>query len=289
MKTAAVRTKPTKYRNLSGADCYRRFRRNHYLLSGVGIALLILTAAVYIPRTEELSFWLYLMTILFLVAACRIVLWMNAAGAYHILYTDCDPVKFLEFLEVQRKKLKKPVQRSNDHLICAMAFAYLEDWDAVYRELTQFQAFRSKNRSLNYAHLNLLGDYCLAKGMMEDFESCRRQLLAMAEQGKPREKKQVDQILRVWDRRLAWIKKDRVREREILCQLLQEKKYLIQEVAWTFRLAQLDLLEGDLENARTRLRFVMEYGNTMAVRAWAEEIWNTQNETGEMNHEYDTE
>ena len=250
MKTAAVRTKPTKYRNLSGADCYRRFRRNHYLLSGIGIALLILTAAVYIPRTEELSFWLYLMTILFLVAACRIVLWMNAAGAYHILYTDCDP---------------------------------------VYRELTQFQAFRSKNRSLNYAHLNLLGDYCLAKGMMEDFESCRRQLLAMAEQGKPREKKQVDQILRVWDRRLAWIKKDRVREREILCQLLQEKKYLIQEVAWTFRLAQLDLLEGDLENARTRLRFVMEYGNTMAVRAWAEEIWNTQNETGEMNHEYDTE
>ena len=56
MKTAAVRTKPTKYRNLSGADCYRRFRRNHYLLSGIGIALLILTRDVLETCIDVLGF-----------------------------------------------------------------------------------------------------------------------------------------------------------------------------------------------------------------------------------------
>ena len=157
-----------------------------------------------------------------------------------------------------------------------------------------------RNRSLLYSHLNLLGDYCLVKDQKDDFEACRRQLLALEEQGKPREKKLADQLLLVWDRRIACVTQDRKREREILNQLLLgQKRYLSQEVAWTFRLAQLDLLDGNVEQAGQRLRFVMEYGNTMAARTWAEELWNRQDwsleqknnqeETGEKENGNDTE
>ena len=82
-------------------------------------------------------------------------------------------------------------------------------------------------------------------------------------------------------------------------QLLSQKRYLIQQVTWTFRLAQLDLLEGERINARERLKTVREYGNTLTLRAWAEEIWNAQGfaceqeenqkETGEINNGNDTE
>ena len=81
--------------------------------------------------------------------------------------------------------------------------------------------------------------------------------------------------------------------------MLGQKRYLSQEVAWTFRLAQLDLLDGNVEQAGQRLRFVMEYGNTMAARTWAEELWNRQDwsleqknnqeETGEKENGNDTE
>ena len=176
----------------------------------------------------------------------------------------------------------------------------MEDWDAVYRELVQFQAPAVRNRSLLYSHLNLLGDYCLVKDQKDDFEACRQQLLALEQQGKPREKKLADQLLLVWDRRIACVTQDRKREREILNQLLLgQKRYLSQEVAWTFRLAQLDLLDGNVEQAGQRLRFVMEYGNTMAARTWAEELWNRQDwsleqknnqeETGEKENGNDTE
>ena len=63
--------------------------------------------------------------------------------------------------------------------------------------------------------------------------------------------------------------------------------------------AQLDLLDGNVEQAGQRLRFVMEYGNTMAARTWAEELWNRQDwsleqknnqeETGEKENGNDTE
>ena len=144
-----------------------------------------------------------------------------------------------------------------------------------------------------------MGDYCLANDQKEDFEACRSQLLALTAEGKPREKKLADEILMVWDRRIACILQDREKERELLNQLLSQKRYLIQQVTWTFRLAQLDLLEGERINARERLKTVREYGNTLTLRAWAEEIWNAQGfaceqeenqkETGEINNGNDTE
>lgn len=300
MKTGTVRTKPTKYRDLDAAGCLRRFQRIRFLLSGVAIALVILTAAVFLMNSEKLSFGLYLFLILLILLVFFVALTLHVAGIYQILYTDCDPVKFLEIVGRLQKKSRKPSVKSNYHLLSAVALSYLEDWDAVYGELTQFQAFRTKGRSLKYSHLNLLGDYCLAKDRQEDFEACRQQLLTLTEGGKARENKLVGQILLVWDRRIACLKQDRTREREILERLLlEQKKYLSQEVAWTFRLAQLDLLDGETEHAEKRLRFVMQYGNTMAVRAWAEEIWNRQDwslkqennqkKTGEIDDGNDTE
>ena len=300
MKTTDVRRKPSKYRNLDAAGCIRRFQRVRFLLTGIAVALIILTAAVFITHTEELSLGLYFIVILLILLVFFAALALHVAGVYQILYTDCDPVKFLEVLGRQSRKLKRPSQKSSHHLLCAAALSYLEDWDAVYRELVQFQAPAVRNRSLLYSHLNLLGDYCLVKDQKDDFEACRRQLLALEEQGKPREKKLADQLLLVWDRRIACVTQDRKREREILNQLLLgQKRYLSQEVAWTFRLAQLDLLDGNVEQAGQRLRFVMEYGNTMAARTWAEELWNRQDwsleqknnqeETGEKENGSDTE
>lgn len=276
MKTTEVRRKPTKYRNLDAAGCIRRFQRGRFLLTGIAIALIILTAAVFITHTEELSLGLYFFLIVLILLVFLAALALHAAGVYQILYTDCDPVKFLEILGRLQKKSRRPAVKNNYYLLKAVSLSYLEDWDAVYRELAQFQAFRVKARSLKYSHLNLLGDYCLVKDRKEDFEACRQQLFALVQQGKPREKKLVDSLLLIWDRRIACVTQDRKREREILNQLLKQKKYLSQEVSWTFRLAQLDLLDGNLEQARQRLQFVREYGNTMAVHAWAEELWNRQ-------------
>lgn len=302
MKTENVRTKPTKYREMDAAACDRRFQRGRFLLAGIAIVLILLNAAIFLTHTEELSIGLYILIMLLIVLAFWTALVLRAASLYQILYTDCDPVKFLQILELQKKRLRRKSYRNNHHLLCAIAWAYLEDWDAVYRELSQFQASQVKNRNLKYSHLNLLGDYCLVKDQKEDFDACRRQLLALSEGRKAREKKLAAQVLLVWDRRIACMKQDRKREREILQQLLAgQKKYLIQETAWTFRLAQLDLMDGKEKDAEGRLRFAAQYGNTMAVRAWAEELLSRQNQpapcvqeykqekTGEMNDGNDTE
>ena len=304
MTAENVRIKPTKYRDLDAAACDRLFLKGRYLLTGLGIALLLVTLAVFLIH-RELSFWLYLLIIVLIVFVFRRLLAMQLAGLYHILYTDCDPVKFLQLMEVQGKRLGKKAGRTTRHMIRAMALSYLEDWDAVYQELGQFQARQVKNRNLKYLHLNLLGDYCLAKDQREDFEACRQQLLKLGENGKARDKVFVDRVLLVWDRRIACLGQDRERERESLQKLLAEqKKYLIQVVIWNFRLAQLDLLEGREEDAEARLRFAAEYGNTLPVRAWAEELlerelqplpeaWADREEkeerTGEKDHGNDTE
>ena len=304
MTAENVRIKPTKYRDLDAATCDRRFLKGRHLLTGLGIALLLVTMAVFLAH-RELSFWLYLLIIVLIVLGFRLLLAMQLAGLYHILYTDCDPVKFLQLMEVQGKRLGKKAGRTTRHLLRAMALSYLEDWDAVYQELGQFQARQVKNRSLKYLHLNLLGDYSLVKDQREAFEACRQQLLKLAGNGKARDKKLVDQILLVWDRRIACVTQDREREREVLLKLLgRQKKYLIQEVIWGFRLAQLDLLEGKEKDAEARLRFAAEYGNTLPVRAWAKELlerqlqplpepWadreEKQERTGERNHGNDTE
>ena len=305
MTAENVRIKPTKYRDLDAAACDRRFLRGRLLLGAVCIALVLLNLAVSLTFEEAVSFWQYLLIMLLIVAAFWILLIRWAAGLYQILYTDCDPVKFLQILELQKKRLRRKRYKSNHRLIRAMALSYLEDWDAVYQELGQFQARQVKNRSLKYLHLNLLGDYSLVKDQREAFEACRQQLLKLTGNGKARDKKLVDQILLVWDRRIACVTQDREREREVLLKLLgRQKKYLIQEVIWGFRLAQLDLLEGKEKDAEARLRFAAEYGNTLPVRAWAKELlerqlqplpepWadreEKQERTGERNHGNDTE
>ncbi len=147
MKTTDVRRKPSKYRNLDAAGCIRRFQRVRFLLTGIAVALIILTAAVFITHTEELSLGLYFIVILLILLVFFAALALHVAGVYQILYTDCDPVKFLEVLGRQSRKLKRPSQKSSHHLLCAAALSYLEDWDAVYRELVQFQAPAVRNRS----------------------------------------------------------------------------------------------------------------------------------------------
>ena len=294
-----IRTKPTKYRSLDAAACVRRYLRGTWLAVGIAIVLVLVTAGVFLTHTQELSLWLYLFLILLILAGYTVVIGLRAMELYHILYTDCDPVKFLEILQRLQKKTKRARARNTLHLQCALTLSYLNDWDGAYRELTQFRADRCRNRNLKLSHLNLLGDYCLAKDQKEDFEACRSQLLALTAEGNPREKKLADEILMVWDRRIACILQDREKERELLNQLLSQKRYLIQQVTWIFRLAQLDLLEGERINARERLKTVREYGNTLTLRAWAEEIWNAQGfaceqeenqkETGEINNGNDTE
>lgn len=281
-----IRLKPTKYRKLNAEACIRKYRRETWLTAGTAIVLVVLIAAVFLMNVEELSLWLYLLLIFLILLIYYVSTVRRALGLYDILYTDCDPVKFLEILRGLQKKSRKRSVLNMLHLQCATTLCYLEDWDGVYSELAAFRAGLCRNRKLLYIHLNLLGDYCLIKDQREDFEACRTQLLTLAENGKAGEKKLVSQILQIWDRRIACLKQDREQEREILNSLLSQKKYLIQEVNWRFRLAQLDLLAGEDEQAREGMQFVMKYGNTLAVREWAQKILEG---TGVINNGNDTE
>ena len=88
MKTTDVRRKPSKYRNLDAAGCIRRFQRVRFLLTGIAVALIILTAAVFITHTEELSLGLYFIVILLILLVFFAALALHVAGIYQILYTD---------------------------------------------------------------------------------------------------------------------------------------------------------------------------------------------------------
>ena len=99
-----IRTKPTKYRSLDAAACVRRYLRGTWLAVGIAIVLVLVTAGVFLTHTQELSLWLYLFLILLILAGYTVVIGLRAMELYHILYTDCDPVKFLEILQRLQKK-----------------------------------------------------------------------------------------------------------------------------------------------------------------------------------------
>ena len=80
MTAENVRIKPTKYRDLDAAACDRLFLKGRYLLTGLGIALLLVTMAVFLIH-RELSFWLYLLIIVLIVfvfGCCLRCIWQDS-------------------------------------------------------------------------------------------------------------------------------------------------------------------------------------------------------------------
>lgn len=263
----------TKYKAKTAEECVRQLRGRSQLQRGLILALALLVL-VLIFAADRLGLAVRLLIFVYLLLFAFII--MSGLGFLRlqgVLITDCDPVKYLEIMRRLQQKDRKGRAKNTYGLEQAKALWYLGETEEMYRVLCSLE-LKKRQVLLKYSHLNLLGNYCLFHRQMEDFEACKNTLLAMRQEVKPgsRKDKQILEILEIWDCYAVRIEGERERERTLLTERLAKATCQIQMVNYFYRLAELDLDDGELENTRERLRYVCEHGGTTWMKREAERI-----------------
>ncbi len=257
-----------KYTGKTPEEIVREYRRGLRMKQG----LLILVYVVYFVAALWLIWWkkagsLTVLLSCLLLALCIVLLKIWISWGFlpvnRILNQDCDPVTYTAVCHL----LRGVYQRRRNRLNIAVHEVAGIQWCGRFSEALELMdglAIPEKAVNLQLIARNVrfncyvkLGDLETARRVREETERYAGTIRKAPLQ------KQGAQLLNIMDSGLAFYGGDYETARRLEEALSTFYTADVQKVSSAFRLARADLAQGERENARARLEFVLERGGTL--------------------------
>lgn len=261
----------SKYKDLSVDESIKKYSTNLRLIAILGILAVMIDAFLVFANKINLGIYgISIFLILYIVFIFRNINWMNLN---HILYTDCDPQKYLELLNILEKRDKKKRAFNTLNLSKAYGYYYTNELDLM-KECLYKVNFKRQNIKILLVTINLWLNYAIKTKNEEIYNEYYNKLYNIV----PKNKKEEDLIEEVKDiiKLNKCIEEKNEKEAEELIKKSEQRaKFLFTLVLNNFYKAQVNLMVGNNEEARKNLEFVIENGNTMYKKIEAEELLKT--------------
>lgn len=272
----------TKYYNLSPEEVMKKHRRTHRTIQVISILGLFIILIFIFAIPEGKSNWSVILHILqdlgLLVIAvligiiARTFMFLNGANLQQILFNDCDPVKYLKVYEIMKSYAKRERAVSTVNLYKACGYYYIEEFDTMAKCLDQVN-FEKIPLPSEILRLNLWGNYGLSTGHMDIYQDSLGKLLKINNGNiKKIYQDQINNVINSWKLKETIQAGDNETARKLLEYNMREEKNRLHKVLNQFYLYQIEMADQHIVEARAALEFVIEHGNTMAVRGKAQEL-----------------
>lgn len=237
----------------------------HIIFFGVALAsmLILMHFQVNFFISLFLSF-IILMIINYITAYIKDAFWRKS------LDTDCDPEKFLALILKQEKRFRRN-ERGLNHIAINRAAGYMVQGNFdIAKDILEgidISYFSEKSLSLIAYHINLISCY-YELGEIEKGEALyETSLVRLCPFGK-RIKQAVDILV---GERFFYLKRYE-ESYEYLSKLLKADLCKRQYLSIIFRLAQMDIINGEKEKAEKRLNKIVKLGNKLWIAAESKKL-----------------
>lgn len=256
---------------------FRRYWQRFRLLRAARWMGCVVCLAVLLPRiwrgsSTVGSVVIFLLYLLYLWAL-RLVNSLHFMSLNLILNRDCDAVTFTE---VSRLLMERLGTRSTGmaRLNFVQGLYWPGRFEEAERQLTEVELKR-KNEAVVLLMQNLKFECAIQRKDLSTARDLRLEVRSGAEKQKRR--KNVDYLLLAMDAALAEAREDWETYRAL--QLRMEEGYHsnLQKVSAAWHLAKADLAQGEAENAKGRLKFIVQQGGTLYMVEQAKNLLKARN------------
>lgn len=218
--------------------------------------------------------FLLLIALLLLVVISDLVFvyvkWFNFYRLNYILFTDCDPVKYIKVFDIleQADKHKKAVSTIN--LNKAYGYNLLKDYPALKNCLEKV-SFKRSILSREILIVNLWGNYARNTNNMQMYKACIEKVNRF-QNAKNRKayKNSIAYLLNIWSMLDALEKEDRKTAKQLYHHIIKSENNNMKRVQDKYYLYKIEKLYQNEQEAKEALEYVIQYGNTMKIKEEAE-------------------
>lgn len=269
----------TSYFQLSAQEIAKTYLRRTKILIAIFILIIIALffAAITFLDSHSWMRWLYFLALGLMFVFYLLFKILHARDFFRItgiLTQDCDPVKYLEVMNLLQARdwSKKQSSHATYCLYKASGFYYLDDMESMRRCLEQAR-FEKQILTRNILLANLWGNYGIKTKQQDIYEASLRQLQAMKDTKISLQNlDKIAYIIHIWRLNEALGAEDADKAKELFAKIHNPKKSNNNRVVEHFQQYRLAKLCGQQQEAKEALEFVVSYGNTMAIKTQAEAL-----------------
>lgn len=263
----------SKYKELSVEECIKKYSTNLRIIAICGILAVIFDAfLVFSDKINLLVYGVSILAIWYVVFIFKNINWMNLN---HVMYTDCDPKKYIEILNILEKRDTKNRAKSTLNLSKAYAYYYTNELDLM-KECLYKVNFKRQNLKVLLVTYNLWLNYAIKAKNEEIYNEYYNKLYNIVPKNK-KEENLIEELKDIVKLNKCIEEKNEKEARELVEKKEKKSKFLFTDVLNNFYKAQVNLMTNNKEEAKKNLEFVIKNGNTMYKKIEAEELLKTIN------------
>lgn len=264
-----------KYKNLTVEEILAEQKKSD-LLRGIGMvtAALIIAVAVTAYLTNLLSgitsITMAVVGFLFLRLMLRMKR-LRYGKVEQILLDDCDCDKYIRVYEAIRAK--KPEKSQLDTISIAKGYFFKGDFQQAKKELESLKPTTMKAGSLVMYYNVAIQNY-LEMGELQHAKEIRQAIekhCASQKKGSPAARL-AEQLAKYADFAESFRRKDYETARSLQDVIKRGSNHASQLTLLYYRMAVMELAEGNLEEAKEHLEYVVQYGGQIFVRPEAQRL-----------------
>lgn len=271
--------KRSKYWNSSADEAIGAYRKK-LGLTQIALILMILSVIalawgrIFTDAVGADLYWASILAILFCAFGIRLYKQILLGRLLAILYTDCDPVKFVPVARFLQSLDRKGKGRITLGIYLCQGLYYAGDFRGAAQVLSSLTLTPRTQPVLAAIYYNMAANLDTAMGYIGRIPGYREAVRSLYPQNKPNSSlaKTILACLDILDACQMEQNGDTQGLRQFLDRQLTRATHPFQAVTVRFKLGRICLASGERESARNHLKFAARYGGTMYQAKEAREL-----------------